>query len=97
MSASWSLLLLLNPAALALEGKTKLFMNFLRNPTSTATQKPEKQTQGRNQLLTASLNPSSVSVSNTVSGRSFHKRFRAGKKHLANLDVLHLDTSNSNG
>ena len=99
MSASRSLLLLLKPTALALEGKTKLFMNnyCLRNPQAPATQKPEKQTQGSNQLLTAPLNLSSVSVSNTVSGRSFHKRFRAGRKHLTNLDVLHLDTSNSNG
>ena len=59
--------------------------------------KIEKYTQGGNQRLTAPLNPSNVPVPNTAQGRSSHTRVWAGKKHLANWDVLHLDTTNSNG
>ena len=48
-------------------GKTKLFMNCLPAP-----QKTEKQTQGSNQRLIVSLNPSNVPVSNTVKSHSTH-------------------------
>ena len=60
------LLLLLKPPAQAQVGKTKLFINCFRNPTSTGATEKENTTQGSNQRLTALLNPSSVPVSNSV-------------------------------
>ena len=60
--------------------------------------KVKKSTAQRsNQQFTASLNPSSVPVPKTVYEKSFHVRTWAGMRYLANWDVLHLDTSNSNG
>ena len=51
------LLLLLKPAAQAQVGKTKLFINCFRNPTSTCTTENWKKTiQGRNQWSAAPLN-----------------------------------------
>ena len=48
------LLLLLKPAAQAQVGKTKLFINLFLNPTiPPVPRKIEKNTQGRNQRLTA--------------------------------------------
>ena len=52
---------------------------------------------GCNQRLIGPLNPSSVLVSHTVYVRSCHIRTWAGRKDLANWEVIHLDTSNSNG
>ena len=49
-----------------------------------------------NQRLTAPWNPSNVPVSNMVKGMAFHMWVWEGRKHLANWDNLHLDTSNSN-
>ena len=73
------LLLLFKPAAQAQVGKTKLFINCLRNPTNTcATEKLKKQTHGSNQRLTALLTPYNVPVSNTVPGRSTHESGLAG-------------------
>ena len=69
----------------------------LATPQAPVSRKTKKQTEWSNQRLTASLNPSNFPVSNTVQGRSFHTRVSADKKHLANWDVLHLDTWNSNG
>ena len=88
------LLLLLKPAIHAKVGKNKVVYKLLPQPASPKTE--ENTTQGKNQRLPAPLNPFSVTVSNTVNGRSFHIRTWGGIKHVANWDVLHLDTSNSN-
>ena len=45
----------------------------------------ENATQGSNQRLTAPLNQSSIPVSNTALGRSFHSRTWAGRKDLSKL------------
>ena len=62
--------LLLKPAAQAQVLKTNMFTKLAyETPHAPQTRKTERQTQGSNQLLTAPLNPSNVSVSNTVQGR----------------------------
>ena len=45
--------------------------------------KLKNTTQASNQRLTSPLNPSCVSVSNTMLGRQFHIKPWAGRKHLA--------------
>ena len=92
------LILLSKPAAQAQVWKTMLFISAFATSQAHAPRKIEENTiHGRNQRLTAPLNPSSFLVSNKVSGRSFTGRAWADRKHLANWDVLHLDTPNSNG
>ena len=89
------LLLLLKPAAQAQVGKNKLYINGFRNPASTcATENRKNTTQRSNQQLTARLSLANVMVPNTLYGMSFHIGTWAG---FTNWDVLHLDTSNSNG
>ena len=81
----------------AQEGKTKLFINCFRNPTSTcATEIWRKHNSGKQPTVDCTLEPiHRAGVKHSV-GRSFHIRTWAGRKGPANLDVLHLDTSNSN-
>ena len=67
------LLLSLKPTAQAQVGKTKFFIYYFRNPTSTCvTETGANTTQGSNQRLPPPLNLSSVLVSNTVYRKSFH-------------------------
>ena len=75
----------------------KFVYKLLTKPHKHLHHRKQKNKLEKNKRLTAPLNTSKVPVSNTVLGRSFHTRVWAGRKHRANWDVLHLDTSNSNG
>ena len=92
-----SLFIIIKTSSTGPSGKNKIVHKLLSQPHKhLTTENWRAPTQGSNQRLTAPLNPSSIPVSNTVLGRSFHNRTWAGKKALSNCDVLHLDTSNSN-
>ena len=82
------LLLQLKPSAQAQGGKQSLKNAFATPQASLPRKTQENTTQGSNQRLAAPFNHSSVPVSNTVLGRSFHIRTWAGRKYLANLHVL---------
>ena len=71
------------------------FINCLRKHLDH--EKTEKQSQGSDKRLTAPLNPSIVPFVKHSVGKVILTRVWAGRKHFANWDVLHLDTSNSNG
>ena len=77
-------------------GETMLFINSFRNPTSTcATENERKHNSGKQPTVDFTLEPIQHSgVKHSVGNIIKHW---AGSKDLANFDVLHLDTSNSNG
>ena len=61
------LLLLLKPAISAQEEKNKLFTNCFRNPASTgASENGRKHNSDKQRTVDYSLNPSNVSMTNTL-------------------------------
>ena len=86
-----AIIIIIKPEAQAQVGKIKNVSKLLSKPHKHLRPGNQKNTtHGSNRRLTAPLNPSNVQVSNTVYGRSFHM------KYFADLDVQHVDTSNSN-
>ena len=79
--------------------KTTVLQIAGTTPQAPTPQNKEKNSSGcwllTNQRLTAPLEPPNEKDSNTPSGRPFHARTLAGRKHLETLDVLQLRTSNS--
>ena len=91
------LLLLVKPAAQAKVGKTKLFINCFRNPTSTcATENWTKHHSGKHRTVDCTLESIQRSSVKHSVGKVITQSNLSRRKDLANLDVLHLDTSNSN-
>ena len=78
------LVLLLKPVVGAKVGKTKLFINCFRNPTSTcATENCKKHNSGNQPTVEYSLTPCNVPVSNTLQGRLFI--LHTSREHSGNI------------
>ena len=89
------------PAAQVQVGKTELLINCFRNPTNTcATENWRKFNSGRQPMVDCTFKPIQRSdVKHSVGKVSNLGRhiFEPCRKHVANFDVLHLNTLNSNG
>ena len=91
-------LLLLKLAAQAQVEKTKLFINYFRNPTSTcATNNSRKHNSGKQPTVDCTLIPIQRSGVKHSVGKVIPQSNQSRQERLANWDVLHLDTLNSNG
>ena len=90
----WLLSLLLKTAAQVQVGKTKLFINCFRNPTSTcATENWRKNYSWKQPTVDCMLEH--IQRSGIKQCREGHNRTWTGMNDLTKFDVLHLDTSNS--
>ena len=86
-------------------GKSKLFMSRFHNPISTcATENRRKYDRRKQPTVDCTLEPIQLSIIKNIVWKAIPHSTRpstyeghSGRKHLANWDVLHLDTSNSNG
>ena len=72
--------------------KTILFINSFATPQEPAPRKTEKHHSEKQSAIDCTLKPIKRSGVKHSVGKVW-----VGRKHLANYDVLHLDTSNSSG